>query len=135
MPAFTSPGPDADVSAEQLDVLTRLFRVLSDPVRLRILLLLVQGERNVTSLCAATGLAQPTVSHHLALLRTASLARGRRDGKSIIYSASPRIGLEGSGSLCFQADERPVPHVRVRATRPTTPADCGSAALDFAAAR
>jgi DNA-binding transcriptional ArsR family regulator len=107
------PAPD-------LEALTRLFRTLSDPVRLRILLLLTEGERNVTSLCTTIGLAQPTVSHHLGLLRMASLAQTRRSGKSIFYSTSPRIRADTGQSIRFQAGEASAAEIRLRG--PATPA-------------
>jgi DNA-binding transcriptional ArsR family regulator len=66
-----------------------LMRLLSDPTRLRVLGLLQPGEMNVTALCNVLGLAQPTVSHHLGLLRTARLVRTRRDGKQVFYSLNP----------------------------------------------
>src|SRR5438067_267753 len=56
-------------SEQDLDQLTTLFRLLADKTRLNILLLLADGERNVTNLCETLRLPQPTVSHHLGLLR------------------------------------------------------------------
>jgi DNA-binding transcriptional ArsR family regulator len=73
-----------------LDQLTALFRLLSDRTRLNILLLLAEGERNVTSLCDALQLPQPTVSHHLGLLRMNKIINNRRSGKQVFY------GLNGS---------------------------------------
>ena len=66
-----------------------LMRLLGDPTRIRVLGLLRPGEMNVTALCNELDLAQPTVSHHLGLLRTAGLVRTRRDGKQIFYSLNP----------------------------------------------
>jgi DNA-binding transcriptional ArsR family regulator len=66
-----------------------LMRLLSDPTRIRVLGLLRPGEMNVTALCGELDLAQPTVSHHLGLLRSAGLVRTRRDGKQIFYSLNP----------------------------------------------
>jgi DNA-binding transcriptional ArsR family regulator len=58
----------------------------ADPTRLRILLILDQGTRNVTQLCDDLGSqSQPAVSHHLALLRHADLVESRRDGKHNYY--------------------------------------------------
>jgi len=76
---------DSEAVGEMAD----LMRLLSDPTRIRVLGLLQPGEMNVTSLCGELGLAQPTVSHHLGLLRTASLVKTRRDGKQIFYSLNP----------------------------------------------
>ena len=54
-------------------------------------MLLAAGERNVTSLCDELGLPQPTVSHHLGLLRMNNLIGNRRDGKRIYYSLNGQI--------------------------------------------
>ncbi len=67
-----------------------LMRLLGDPTRLRLLGLLLPGEQNVTTLCKQLDLAQPTVSHHLGLLRSAKLVKTRRDGKQIFYSLNPK---------------------------------------------
>ena len=74
---------------QELESLVGLFRLLSDKTRLNILMLLAKGERNVSSLCGELSLPQPTVSHHLGLLRRGGLLQTRRDGKSIHY------GLDG----------------------------------------
>jgi DNA-binding transcriptional ArsR family regulator len=74
---------------EVIDETAGLMRLLGDPTRIRVLGLLRPGEMNVTALCRRLELAQPTVSHHLGLLRTAKLVRTRRDGKQIYYSLNP----------------------------------------------
>ena len=61
------------------------FSLLSDPTRLGILKMLVSGPKNVTALCDGLGLRQPTVSHHLGLLRMGRLVVGTRKGKSVVY--------------------------------------------------
>ncbi len=85
------------VSEEDLEHLTALFRLLSDRTRLNIVLLLAQGERNVTSLCEELQLPQPTVSHHLGLLRTSNLVINRRVGKQVFYTlpASAKEKIKG----------------------------------------
>jgi len=62
------------------------FGLLSDPTRLGILTQLARGPKNVTGLCKALGLRQPTVSHHLGLLQMGRLVVGTRQGKSVVYS-------------------------------------------------
>jgi ArsR family transcriptional regulator len=64
----------------------RGFSLLSDPTRLGILSKLAQGPKNVTALCEALKLKQPTVSHHLGLLRMGRLVNGERQGKSVVYT-------------------------------------------------
>ena len=82
---------------QDLEQLTTLFRLLSDKTRLTILMLLAQGERNVTSLCQELNLPQPTVSHHLGLLRMNNLIGNRRSGKQVFYGlCNPLAASEGT---------------------------------------
>jgi DNA-binding transcriptional ArsR family regulator len=62
-----------------------LFKNLGDPTRVRVLLLLAEGERNVTDLCAAMGQSQPATSHHLALCRHGGVIECNRRGKNNYY--------------------------------------------------
>lgn len=64
----------------------RLFQALSDPTRLRILLLLSRSTMNVTSIVNEVKAAQPAVSRHLRVLREASLINHVRKGKEVEYS-------------------------------------------------
>src|SRR3954469_5071820 len=84
---------------QDLDQLTGLFRLLSDKTRLNILFLLSEGERNVTSLCDELKLPQPTVSHHLGLLRMSNVIANRRNGKQVFYSLNGRVGVEQDGTM------------------------------------
>jgi DNA-binding transcriptional ArsR family regulator len=63
-----------------------LLKHVSDPTRLRIILMLSEGERHVGALCEAVDQSQPAVSHHLALLRHAGIIAPRRQGKNNFYS-------------------------------------------------
>ena len=66
------------------------LRLLSDPSRIRILLLLEREELSVAELQEILGLGQSTLSTHLARLKQAGLAEDRRTGKNILY----RLKLE-----------------------------------------
>jgi len=70
----------------ELRDLAQGFSMLSDATRLGILTNLARGPRNVTALCNALKLKQPTVSHHLGLLRMSRLVVGTRQGKSVVYT-------------------------------------------------
>jgi DNA-binding transcriptional ArsR family regulator len=87
---------------QALNSLTQLFRLLSDKTRLQIVLLLAVGERNVTSLCEELKLPQPTVSHHLGLLRMNRVIVNKRHGKQVIY-ALESTGKASSGKLKFNS--------------------------------
>jgi DNA-binding transcriptional ArsR family regulator len=77
---------DAPTTRDAIAQTVALMRVLSDATRVRLLGLLQSGELNVTTLCQRLDLAQPTVSHHLALLRQARLVTARRSGKQVFYA-------------------------------------------------
>ena len=88
--------------AQSLSHLSDLFGLLSDQTRLQILMLLAVGEHNVTSLCEELKLRQPTVSHHLGLLRMNRVIINKRRGKQIFYSLDPAAGRISGGKIKFQ---------------------------------
>src|SRR6187549_1853560 len=69
-----------------------LFRGLADPTRLMIVRHLARGEHRVVDLVAHLGLAQSTVSGHLACLRDCGLVSSRAQGRASVYSlARPEL--------------------------------------------
>jgi ArsR family transcriptional regulator len=69
----------------------QIFKALSDPIRLRIvLLLLAEGELCVCDLMAVLGLPQSTVSRHLAYLKRSCLVDTRRQGVWMHYQLSQK---------------------------------------------
>jgi DNA-binding transcriptional ArsR family regulator len=84
---------------QDVEQLTNLFRLLSDRTRLNILLTLAEGERNVGSLCHELGLPQPTVSHHLGLLRVNNIITNHRKGKQVYYSLGGAVSRDDAGLL------------------------------------
>jgi ArsR family transcriptional regulator len=70
----------------------RLFRLLSDPTRLRALMLIqAEGELCVCELTFALEASQPKVSRHLALMRASGVVEARRDGTWMFYRLSPDL--------------------------------------------
>lgn len=63
-----------------------LFHSLADPARLAIVRRLARGEARVGDLTAELGLAQSTVSAHVACLRDCGLVSGRVEGRKVFYS-------------------------------------------------
>jgi ArsR family transcriptional regulator len=80
-------APDA------LDESVELFKAVADPVRLRLLHLLVAGEVCVCHLHEALDLPQSTVSRHLAYLRRRGLVIGRKEGLWVHYRLAKPSGL------------------------------------------
>lgn len=81
----------------QANNMSRSLKALCDVNRIRILEILVRGEFCVSDLVEQLSIDQPKVSHHLAILRSASIIRSRRDGRHINYSIRPNVHLHTEG--------------------------------------
>ncbi|MFI1825134.1 ArsR/SmtB family transcription factor [Streptomyces sp. NPDC020412] len=84
----------APLDEEQAVVLARVFKALGDPVRLRLLSMIASrkgGEVCVCDLTPAFDLTQPTISHHLKLLREAGLIASERRGTWVYYRLLPEM--------------------------------------------
>ncbi|MDQ2789147.1 MAG: metalloregulator ArsR/SmtB family transcription factor [Actinomycetota bacterium] len=87
-----SPLVREPLSAEQAVELSRLFKAMGDPVRLRLLSLIASHEGGEACVCDLSGvfaLTGPTISHHLKVLREAGLISGERRGTWIYYRIEP----------------------------------------------
>ncbi|MFD2728073.1 ArsR/SmtB family transcription factor [Enterococcus camelliae] len=71
---------------KEFDRVSQIFKLLSDVTRLKILLLLEEGELNVTAIATHLDMEQSAVSHQLKLLRENHIVKNRREGKAILYS-------------------------------------------------
>ncbi|MDP9498108.1 MAG: metalloregulator ArsR/SmtB family transcription factor [Actinomycetota bacterium] len=81
----------ADATAD-ISAAVSLFRGLADPARLAIVRHLALGEHRVVDLTAHLGLAQSTVSGHLACLKECGLVAARAKGRASLYSlARPEL--------------------------------------------
>ncbi|GAB4117760.1 MAG: metalloregulator ArsR/SmtB family transcription factor [Candidatus Caldatribacteriota bacterium] len=69
----------------------KIFKALSDEVRLNIFLYLLQGELCVCELTELLKMEQSRISHQLKILKEAKLVNSERRGKWIIYSINPEI--------------------------------------------
>src|SRR3954466_7493909 len=84
----------------ELAPVVEFFQLLADPARPGILVLLAQGERNLSALRDELSLPQPTVSHHLKLLRGAGIIARRRSGRLAFYRLDGRALVDpGAGRL------------------------------------
>lgn len=71
--------------------LVAVFKALSDESRQKILLALEEsGETRVNDLVERLGISQPTMSHHLGVLKQAGLVENRREGQSVYYAVNRR---------------------------------------------
>jgi ArsR family transcriptional regulator len=108
-----SSAPAPQISDQLERDLVKVFKLLADETRLKILLLLMQeGELHVSALCERLGQSQPAVSHHLALLRVARMINSRRDGKHNFYSVQRDRFHEIVGELFTSMKDEGRPEVR-----------------------
>ena len=93
-PEVASPTPAVN-EARALSPAASLFHGLSDPTRLAILRHLAAGEHRVVDLTTHLGLAQSTVSAHLACLRDCGLVNSRPQGRASMFSLAAGPHLMG----------------------------------------
>lgn len=95
MPAVLSPK---NLSDDALKLIAARFKALSETSRLKLIIALQHGERNVSQLVEATGLKQANVSRQLQTLTDHGLLSRRREGLEVIYS----IAEPGIFDMCHQ---------------------------------
>jgi DNA-binding transcriptional ArsR family regulator len=80
------------IDFSQVDLVSDCLKVLSNPDRLKILCVLVEGELNVQQIELRTDIQQPTLSQQLTVLRKADMVSTRREGKQIFYQVTdPKV--------------------------------------------
>jgi DNA-binding transcriptional ArsR family regulator len=92
---MTIPHP---LPGDLAELIARRFHVLSDPLRIRLLDLLRDGELSVNALAEQLGAGQQNVSKHLAVLADAAMVVRRKEGTHVYY----RIADDGVFALCEQ---------------------------------
>lgn len=92
--------------------LSRIFKALGDPVRLRLLGVIAEhagGEACVCDISVTFDLSQPTISHHLKVLRDAGLLESERRATWVYYRVVPAVLTQLSMFLSATADVSGVP--------------------------
>lgn len=89
-----------ELSPEALLLVAERFRVLAEPLRLRILQLLRSGEKNVTELTSLLQSTQPNVSKHLRILQEAGLIGRRQSGNTVYCFVSDPTVFELCDVVC-----------------------------------
>jgi DNA-binding transcriptional ArsR family regulator len=97
---FKSVKGSMEVNQEQLEQIAERFRLLGEPMRLRILAFLRDGERNVNELVAVTGGGQANISRHLSALRRAGVLARRKEGTKVFYRISDDTVYELCRVVC-----------------------------------
>jgi DNA-binding transcriptional ArsR family regulator len=102
----TMPHPLPDALVERV---AERFRILGEPMRIRLLEALREGEASVRELQEATGASQQNVSQHLGVLLRAGIVGRRKEGNFSLYSITDPVVFalcdEVCGGLRRQVDE------------------------------
>ncbi len=98
------------MSMEALQLVAARFKVLSDPMRLRILQVLEGGETSVSALTEAVESTQPNVSKHLKTMQDAGLLARRQEGNTVFYSIADPTVFDLCEVVCSSLAERFAAH-------------------------
>ena len=94
------------MTGESIDLVAGRFKVLAEPVRLRILQVLEGGERSVGSLADELDTTQPNVSKHLRILQESGFVSRRQEGNTVYYAISDPCVYELCDLVCRSLRER-----------------------------
>ena len=83
-------------------------KALADDTRQRILEMLLEGERSVGNIADAFTISQPTISHHLNVLKQFGLVTSRKEGKQVFYAINRDNVIECCGRLTARFDAQEV---------------------------
>jgi ArsR family transcriptional regulator len=79
-------------------------KALADDTRQKILGMLKEGEMCVSDIVAAFDMSQPTISHHLSILKQFGLVTSRKEGKLVFYAINQDNVVECCGKLIAKFD-------------------------------
>ena len=82
------------VAAKELEQIAARFKLLGEPMRLRILQAVCKEPRSVNGIVAATGSTQANVSKHLALLAAGGVLTRKKEGQCVYYGMKDRLEVK-----------------------------------------
>ncbi len=94
------------MTPEALELIAARFRVLGEASRLRLIIALEAGEKNVTMLVKQTGMTQANVSRQLLALTDAGILARRKDGLNVYYQIADRGIFELCDHVCGSIQRR-----------------------------
>jgi DNA-binding transcriptional ArsR family regulator len=82
------------LTVAELEQIATRFKMLGEPMRLRILQAVCQQPRMVNDIVAATGSTQANVSKHLALLAATGILERKKDGQRVFYGMKDQLAVK-----------------------------------------
>ncbi len=107
---MTAKKKKHEFTDEALELIASRFRVLAEPMRLKILHTLGDDEMSVTELVEATGAGQANVSKHLAMMLDAGIVARRKEGLSTYYRIADETIFDLCEMVCARLGERLATH-------------------------
>ena len=104
-----------NLSNEALELVAARFKVLAEPLRLRILHSLQEGELSVNEICEQVGASQPNVSKHLKILQETGVLRRQQSGNAVLYSIADESIFSLCELVCNSLEARIKDHARILA--------------------
>jgi ArsR family transcriptional regulator len=82
------------LTADELERVAGRFKMLGEPMRLKILQAVCRGPRTVNDIVAAAGSTQANVSKHLALLAAAGILQREKNGQCVYYGVKDQLAIK-----------------------------------------
>jgi len=95
-----------NLSVEAIELVANRFKILSEPIRLRILQELQNGERSVTYLTETIETSQPNVSKHLKILQDSGVVKRQPQGNTVYYSIADESIFTLCETVCSSLETR-----------------------------
>ena len=91
---MSNPNVKRPLDDEELEQIARHFRLLGEPMRLKILQAVCKTPRTVTDIVTATGATQANASKHRALLADAGILKREKDGQCVYYGVKDQLAVK-----------------------------------------
>lgn len=101
-----SKNKNWSLSPEALNLVAERFKILAEPLRLRILQSLETGEMSVGGITGAVESTQPNISKHLKILQDAGLISRRQEGNTVFYAIADASVFALCDAVCASLKER-----------------------------
>ena len=86
--------------ANNVDTATGVLKALSNETRIKLMCMLMDGEKSAGELAQGVDMRLPAISQHLSKMRAAGLVVSRRNAQTIYYKAKEGVGHAIVGTLC-----------------------------------
>lgn len=88
-----------ELNRENFEINAKIMKAFSDPCRLKIIKILKDKSLNATELLEYLHISQPTLSHHMKILKDSGVVKIKKDGKWSFYTLSEDMLIEVSNYL------------------------------------